>query len=675
MALVTGVTVAYALVFLPLDSTLGNGAGILAIIPVIVTAWLFGWRGGLASGLLAFPLNSLLVILAGSTTWSDWIGQGGVIGTTALMLVGTIVGWLRDLRDQLQRERQALGHLVELETVVSTTSTKFATAAFEDMDTAILQALEAIGEFAGIHRSYLFLFSHDAKKMDNTHEWCADGIVPQIAMLKDIPIDTFPWLMKSIWRGESVYVPRVADLPPEAKNEKEEFEREGIQSILLVPVAYGGAVRGFIGFDSVGVEKVWEDGDVRLLRMTSEMFAGALERLEAEEELQKLYDQLELRVEERTAELSKANVLLEHELDEHRRAEEALKEIQERLHTVVMSAPVILWALDSDGIITLSDGQGLATLRLQPGQVVGQSVFDVYRDVPAILDDHRTALSGKAAGSTVALGDYTFTYMITPARSEHGDVVGVTGLAYDITEQTRLQEQLVQADKLTSLGTLVAGVAHEVNNPLAGALGRVDLMLRRDPEEALKGDLQLIHDETMRAVRIMQNLLSFSRQREFEKMLTPINEIVESVVDLLSYQFRVNNVEVVKDLQPDLPEIMADANQLRQVFLNLITNAAQAIAESHDGGMVSVKTRRVEDAIQVTIADDGPGIPTETLGKIFDPFFTTKAEGKGTGLGLSISYGIVQEHGGNIGVESQVGKGTAFTVGLPVATGVSPNPK
>ena len=233
---------------------------------------------------------------------------------------------------------------------------------------------------------------------------------------------------------------------------------------------------------------------------------------------------------------------------------------------------------------------------------------------------------------------------------------------------------LVQAEKLSAIGTLVAGVAHEVNNPLAGALGRVELMLRRDPDEALKRDLQIIHDETMRAVRIMRNLLSFAREHNPEKTLVDVNEVIESTLALRAYEMRVNNVELETELQPDLPMTMADPHELQQVFLNLITNAEQAIGESQDRGVVSVKTSRSVGTFNVTIEDDGPGIPAEIIARIFDPFFTTKAEGKGTGLGLSISYGIIQEHGGDMHVESQVGRGTTMTIQLPIAAEDSPNP-
>ena len=241
-------------------------------------------------------------------------------------------------------------------------------------------------------------------------------------------------------------------------------------------------------------------------------------------------------------------------------------------------------------------------------------------------------------------------------------------LAGEIAERRQLQAQLIQADRLAAIGTLVAGVAHEVNNPLAGALGRADLMLRGSPDEALRSDLEVIRDEIQRAVRIMRNLLSFGREHKPEKSHTSINKALEDVLELRAYELRVKNVMVAKDLQRDLPEALVGPHQIQQVFLNLIVNSKQAMTEAQARGVLSVKTRREEETILIAIEDDGPGMPEEVLTKIFDPFFTTKSEGRGTGLGLSICYGIVQEHGGAIHVANEVGKGTTFTVELPDRT-------
>ncbi len=164
----------------------------------------------------------------------------------------------------------------------------------------------------------------------------------------------------------------------------------------------------------------------------------------------------------------------------------------------------------------------------------------------------------------------------------------------------------------------------------------------------------------------MNNLLTFSRKSKPEKKLVGINGIIEKTFDLMSYQFQVNNIKIIKDLDPDLPKTMGDFHQLQQVFLNIVNNAFQAMMEESKGGSITVRTKRIEDMIFIEFTDTGPGIPKKNLNKIFVPFFTTKEIGKGTGLGLSIAYGIIKEHGGNIYALSELNKGTTFVIELPV---------
>jgi two-component system NtrC family sensor kinase len=249
---------------------------------------------------------------------------------------------------------------------------------------------------------------------------------------------------------------------------------------------------------------------------------------------------------------------------------------------------------------------------------------------------------------------------------ETGQPLCVATVQHDMTERDQLQRQLVQADKLAAIGTLISGVAHEVNNPLAGASGRAELLLLENHEEGLKNDLQVILDEIRRAGQIMRNLLSFAREHQPERTPTVINELIESVLVLLAYEFRVNKVEIRQDLDNSLPMINVDPNQLRQVFLNLVVNAQHAVSDSEQPRVISASTRVAGDAVHAVISDTGTGIPKANLDKIFDPFFTTKPGKQGTGLGLSICFGIVQEHGGVIRAESEAGKGATFTVELPI---------
>lgn len=225
------------------------------------------------------------------------------------------------------------------------------------------------------------------------------------------------------------------------------------------------------------------------------------------------------------------------------------------------------------------------------------------------------------------------------------------------------QVALIQSEKMAAFGQLGAGIAHEVKNPLAGILGYAQLALRKvEKDSPLAKQLEIIEKETKRCKNIIENLMKFARQEKAEFAPIEVNQVIEDAVAIVDHQLTINRVKIEKELTAGLPKIHGNGNQLQQVLMNLMINAQQAMAE---GGKVRVSTRQVEGLIELRIADTGPGIPPEIQQKIFEPFFTTKPVGKGTGLGLSVSYGIIKDHGGQIRLESEVGKGTTFILTFP----------
>jgi signal transduction histidine kinase len=226
------------------------------------------------------------------------------------------------------------------------------------------------------------------------------------------------------------------------------------------------------------------------------------------------------------------------------------------------------------------------------------------------------------------------------------------------------QEQLVQAAKLAAIGELASNVAHEINNPLTSILGYAELIREETDLESIRRDVEIIEKESLRARDIVHQLLEFARKRPLEMAQEDVNALLQSVLELLSVQLKDTRVQVQKELQP-LPPITADGNQLKQVFLNIINNALDAMQGE---GVLKVRTFTASGMVCVQICDTGKGIPQEVLPRIFEPFFTTKKE-KGTGLGLPISYKIVQAHKGHIDVRSETGRGSCFTVRLPMAPG------
>jgi two-component system NtrC family sensor kinase len=241
--------------------------------------------------------------------------------------------------------------------------------------------------------------------------------------------------------------------------------------------------------------------------------------------------------------------------------------------------------------------------------------------------------------------------------------------------QTRLvQERLLQSEKMSSVGQLVSGVAHELNNPLTGIMGFAQLLLMRDKEldEAALKQVQTIYAEAERASKIVSNLLTFARRRKAQKEPANLNTLIERVLELRNYDLRVRNIDVQLALDASLPETMVDANQMQQVFLNIVINAEQAMKDGRGDGRLRIATKASGRNVTIAFEDSGAGMSQETVRRIFDPFFTTKDAGEGTGLGLTISYGIIEEHGGRIWAESTPGRGTKFVVELPVIAGAAP---
>ena len=227
------------------------------------------------------------------------------------------------------------------------------------------------------------------------------------------------------------------------------------------------------------------------------------------------------------------------------------------------------------------------------------------------------------------------------------------------------QAQLIQTEKLSAMGKFVAGIAHELNNPLTGVIGFSQMLQETGISENQTTVLNRIIGSAERCRRIVQGLLSFSRRSKSERKPTHVNDLVESAIDILDHELSGGNVEVVLDLSATLPEVLMDAHQMQQVFLNIINNSVQAMDERNGDKRLIVSTRLTDQQVVISFQDNGVGIDTGDLPNIFNPFFTTKPVGSGTGLGLSLAYGIVREHGGIIRAESQPGQGATFTVELP----------
>ncbi len=234
------------------------------------------------------------------------------------------------------------------------------------------------------------------------------------------------------------------------------------------------------------------------------------------------------------------------------------------------------------------------------------------------------------------------------------------------------QEELIQNEKMTALGNLLSGVAHELNNPLCGVLGYAQLLRQGNEDPKVQKGLEVIFREADRAAKIVSNLLKFARREKPEKQPLGVNGVILKTLERKGYDLKVCHIEVKADLDPKLPFIMGDFHQLQVVFTNMITNAEQAMFEQRGRGTLSIRTEEKDGRVVVTLADDGPGIAPANARRVFDPFFTTKEVGKGTGLGLSVCFAIVRDHGGVIRVSGEPGRGASFTIELPAASQWTP---
>ena len=368
------------------------------------------------------------------------------------------------------------------------------------------------------------------------------------------------------------------------------------------------------------------------------------------------------------------------DISERRRAARALQESEDTAHALIESAAEGILVVDERGGIVQANGQIGTMFGYAQRELLGQPMEILLPErLRAEHVDHRAAYVAEPRVRTMGRGldlaarrrdgsefpvEISLSYVRTPG--------GLRAMAFvtDITERVMLERASRQAEKLAALGALSAGVAHELNNPLGIITSRIEVMLLEDDEQhalpaEVREDLGVLYRQTHRVSRLVQGLLSFARPTAPQRAAVDLNAVVAEILTLAERQYEKTGLRIMTTLAPDLPTLVGDAGALQQVALNLVSNAHQAMNGSGD---IRIVTRRVPERgewIELIVADNGPGIPAEVIGRIFDPFFTTKSGG--TGLGLAISYRIVQEHSGTMDVKSVPGEGATFVLGFPIS--------
>ena len=376
-------------------------------------------------------------------------------------------------------------------------------------------------------------------------------------------------------------------------------------------------------------------------------------------------------------------IAVKQDVTEYQEVRQRLEARDDLFRLLLENALDVITILDADGTIRYESPAVLRILGWEPHELEGRGAFEFMPEEDA---GRAAALLAELHGTPGATGTLEFRFRhkdgswrtleaIGKNMLDHPMLGGFVVNSRDVTERRRVEDELarqqtarIQSEKLADMGTLLAGVAHELNNPLTVVSGYSSILRQTLGDGPSRERLDRIAAAAERCVRIVRNFLALARQHPPERQKVDVNRVVREAVELLAYPLRVDNIEVRLELAEDLPTLWADPHQLHQVVVNLITNAHQAMHGGTAGRRLTLRTgfRSADSRVSLEVIDTGSGIPPEALGRIFEPFFTTKPVGQGTGLGLPLCLGIVEAHGGTLRVDSRVGEGTTLTIELPV---------
>ena len=504
------------------------------------------------------------------------------------------------------------------------------------------EVLARLGEATEVSRAYLFQ-THPAPDgtplVSQRFEWAAPDADAQIdnpdLQGLDLAGSGYERWVRLFQAGEMVQGP-VAGLPA---SERPHLQAQSILSTAIVPVYMGGVWWGCLGFDDCRRPREWPKVEQEALRAAASTLGGAIER---------------------------------------ERAEAGTRASEEHYRRLVETSPYTVYALDVKGRLTEVNRAGEELLGRPADKVLGRPFQELFapEDLLPAEAAYRRILEGEATTVELELriqrpsGEKRDIRLAARSIRSEGTLEGMHGIARDITDERARDEQLRRAERLASLGTLIGGVAHELNNPLTSIRGLVQLLLdEKRPSEEVEL-LRTVVREAERSARVVKNLRRLTRRsHEPDESVgsVDLNDVVHHVLRVRRYSLQTHNIDVSLDLADPLPPVAATADKLEQVFLNLITNAEQALETMDRERRVVVRTKASRLGVTLSVFDNGPGILPEHLNRVFDPFFTTKGPAEGTGLGLSLVHSMVTELGGHIDVESQVDRGTLFQVRLPVS--------
>jgi len=362
------------------------------------------------------------------------------------------------------------------------------------------------------------------------------------------------------------------------------------------------------------------------------------------------------------------------DITEKRKMEQQLAQQEEFRRRLLESFPDLILVVDLEERYTFVSARSRDLLGYQPQDMLGKKISELDDHSPELAALYHEVVSGKQAFASAEYGarhhDGAWQTMRAAGSrlvDAEGKTNGVIISVRDITVERKLEQQVVQSERLAAMGAMIGGVAHELNNPLTSIMGVSELLQDTETNEVSRKQLAMLQQQARRAAEIVQNLTYFSRPPAPGKSRINLAEVVERTLNLHAYSLRKNNITVDFLKEAGVPYALGDPHQLMQVFLNLIVNAEQAIREARDKGTLRIRLGKGDNSVWVSFHDDGPGIPKENLASIFDPFYTTKRPGRGTGLGLSICKSVMKEHNGSVEATNSPEGGSIFTVTLPIS--------
>jgi PAS domain S-box-containing protein len=566
----------------------------------------------------------------GTYTWEFY----NPVAQRWLLCRDTAIQWLDGRYVRLEiatdiSERKAmeedLRDRIEFENLIASLSTRFINLNPDSLDVEIERALGRIGAFSRVDRSYVFLFNDDHTLMHNTHEWCAEGIEPQKALLQEVETALLPWWMSCLERRESIHIPSVAGLPPEAAAEKAILESQGIQSLVVAPLLSANHLLGFMGFDAVRAAKIWSLESVALLRMVGDIFANALER---------------------------------------QRIDQELRWSEARNRGLLNAIPDLMFRLNRQGEILDFTWGHQQNPGLDRETLLGTSIscFLEALAFSALLEKIQQALATNATQSLECPWDFGQGPETGEIRLSVSGADEIIAIVRNVNERARLERMRTD---------FINDASHELRTPLTTIIMMVELLQGGGEEEETREYWRVLKSELDRARLLIEDLLTLGRLESgrLNIAVKPLNiaGVIEQALHSVRLMADSQAIELVVNLPERLPDVLGNAYALLQVFVNLLNNAVKFTPVQ---GCVAISAAVADGEVIVTVSDSGIGIPETELPRLFERFFRAsnalEHDIPGSGMGLYIIKGIIEELGGGITVQSALNQGTTFILRLPL---------